>query len=160
VSITFALETPDAPGVADLIIALDAYQATLYPPESHHALDLTRVSPDAMRLVVTRDAQGRALGCGAVVLRVDHGEIKRMWVQPEARGRGLAQQMLTRLEAEARTVGCPMLVLETGPKQPEAISLYRRNGFEPCGRFGDYPDDPMSVFMHKPLHGTGGPTTC
>jgi putative acetyltransferase len=148
---TLALEAPDAAGVAALIAALDAYQDTLYPPECRYALDLTSVADEQMRFIVARDAQGRALACGAVVLCAAYGEIKRMWVQPEARGQGLAGQLLARLEAEARATGCPALTLETGPKQPDAIRLYARHGFAACGPFGDYRDDAMSVFMHKPL---------
>lgn len=150
-----ALESPDQPEVARLIQALDAYQDTLYPPECRYALDVTTVAVEAMRFAVARDAQGQALGCGAVVLGGEHGEIKRMWVQPEARGQGVAQALLALLEAEARAAGCPSLVLETGPKQPEAIALYARQGFARCGPFGDYRDDPMSVFMRKALRTAG-----
>jgi putative acetyltransferase len=150
-----ALESPDQPEVAQLIAALDAYQDTLYPPECRYALDVTAVAAADMRFAVARNAAGQALGCGAVVLSDGHGEIKRMWVQPEARGQGVAQALLALLEAEARAAACPSLVLETGPKQPAAIALYARQGFVRCGPFGDYRDDPMSVFMRKPLRTTG-----
>jgi putative acetyltransferase len=72
-----------------------------------------------------------------------------MYVRPEQRGRGLARQVLETLEAAAAQAGCRMLKLESGPSQPEALALYARCGYETCGKYGDYTDDPLSVFMQK-----------
>lgn len=145
------LESPDQPEVLALIQALDSYQDQLYPPESRHALDLAALMQPEVLFAVGRDDDGRAVACGAVVLGTDWGEVKRLYVAPGQRGRGLALQLMAHLESQARQRGCRLLRLETGPYQPEAIALYERCGFVHCGRFGHYRDDPLSVFMEKPL---------
>ncbi len=146
-----AFESPDQPAVIALIADLDAYQLSLYPPESVYALDLPSLMQPHVRFAVARDAAGAIVGCGAVVLTPEYGEIKRMYVQPAARGQGLARGVLALLEQAALAHGCPQMVLESGPFQPEALGLYERHGFQRCGPYGDYPDDPLSVFMQKPL---------
>ncbi|RZT04267.1 putative acetyltransferase [Duganella sp. CF402] len=146
-----AFETPDQPEVHALIAELDAYLLALYPPEAVYALDVQTLLQPNIRFAVARDAQGAAVGCGAIVLSGEYGEIKRMYVRPAARGAGTARQLMGLLEETARTAGCPQLVLETGPENPEALALYARHGFERCGPYGDYPDDPLSVFMRKTL---------
>ena len=139
-----AFETPDQP-------ELDTYLLALYPPESVYALDVRTLLQPNIRFAVARDAQGVAVGCGAIVLSEEYGEIKRMYVRPAARGTGMARQLMNLLEDTARSAGCPQMVLETGPDNPEALALYTRHGFERCGPYGGYPDDPLSVFMRKPL---------
>jgi putative acetyltransferase len=148
-----AFESPNQADAIALIAELDAYQSTLYPPESHHALDLTAVAADQMLFVIARDDAGQAVGCGAIVLTQDYGEIKRMYVRPEQRGRGVARQVLTTLEAAAAKADCRMFKLESGPSQPEALALYACCGYEVCGKYGDYTDDPLSVFMQKVMPG-------
>jgi putative acetyltransferase len=59
--------------------------------------------------------------------------------------------MLALLESQAIDSGCKLLTLETGPYQQEALALYAATGYERCGPYGDYPDDPLSVFMQKHL---------
>ncbi len=146
-----ALESPDQPDVIALIAELDAYQDSLYPAESRHALDLGVLVQPHVLFAVARDPSGQAVGCAAVVLEANAGELKRMFVSPVARGEGVAQRLLDRLETEAVQRGCSVLRLETGPYQPEALGLYARCGFERRGPFGGYTDDPLSVFMEKRL---------
>jgi len=146
-------ESPDQPDVIALIADLDAYQDGLYPPESRHALDLTSLKQDNVRFFVARDTAGQAVGCGAVVLGDAYGEIKRMYVNPASRGQGVARRLLQALESAARDSGCRLLTLESGPFQPEALSLYAALGFERRGPYGDYADDPLSVFMQKAIAG-------
>ncbi|MEO6280043.1 GNAT family N-acetyltransferase [Roseateles sp.] len=146
---TLSFESADQPDVIALIAELDAYQDTLYPPESRHALNLAALTQPNVLFAVARDAAGSAVGCGAVVLGPDFGELKRMFVSPAHRGGGLAKRLLALLEAEAVVRGCGLLTLETGPYQPEALGLYALCGYERCGPYGDYADDPLSVFMHK-----------
>ena len=69
-------------------------------------------------------------------------ELKRMYVAPEARGRGIARALLERLEEEAVDLGYTTLWLETGTEQPEAIALYESHGYEPIAGFGRYKDEP------------------
>lgn len=145
------LESPDQPEVAALIGELDAYQSSLYPMESNHLLDLAALLQPTVLFAVARDLSGKALACGAIVLTPSFAEIKRMFVRPAARGQGLGRAMLGFLEAEAARHGCQRLMLETGVRQPEALRLYEGAGYSRRSRFGDYPDDPLSVFMEKPL---------
>lgn len=78
-------------------------------------------------------------------------EIKRMFVVPHARGRGLARAVLAEVEATAAAAGRVRMVLETGTKQPEAIALYTSCGYEPIAKFGHYRDDELSIHLGKPL---------
>jgi putative acetyltransferase len=98
---TIAIELPDQPEVIALIAELDAYQDTLYPPQSRHALDLTALKQPNVLFAVARDTAARAIGCGAIVLYPEFGEIKRMYVSPHGRGRGVARKLLALLESRA-----------------------------------------------------------
>ncbi|KVE96380.1 GNAT family N-acetyltransferase [Burkholderia vietnamiensis] len=146
-----ALEFPDQPDVIALIAELDAYQDSLYPPESRHILDLGVLKQSNVIFAVARDRAGNAIGCGAIVLYPEFGELKRMYVSPLARGQGIGKRLLGVLESNAIGSGCKLLKLETGPYQHEALALYASVGYERRGPFGDYLDDPLSVFMQKRL---------
>jgi len=74
----------------------------------------------------------------------DTAEIKRMYVAPAARGRGLARAMLAHLERTAGEHGADVMILETGLAQPEAISLYESSGYTPIPGFGFYKDAPLA----------------
>ena len=143
------LETPNQPDVVALIDLLDAYQLSLYPPESVYALDMNSLLQPNVLFAVARNVDGAAVGCGAIVVTPQYGEVKRMFGHPSARGQGVAQRLLGKLEAEALARGCRQFMLETGPSQPEAIGLYQRLGYTVRGPYGDYRDDPLSVFMEK-----------
>jgi len=104
----------------------------------------------AVFLVARRD--GEPMGCGGLrALDATHGEVKRMYVAPEARGTGVARAILAALEGEARERGWTRLVLETGSKQPDAIRFYTREGFAPIDRFGHYVDSDVSLCFGKTL---------
>jgi len=148
-AVSIQFETPDQPEVIALIAELDAYQAGLYPPESCYALDLASLRQANVLFAVARDAAGQAVGCGAVVLGPDHGELKRMFVSPACRGQGVARRLLAALEAAALARGCTLVKLETGPFQPEALAFYAALGYTRRGPYGSYRDDPLSVFMQK-----------
>ena len=149
--IELALESPRSVSVQELIQESDAYQRTLYPPDSTFLLDLDALAAPDVRFLVARRA-GVAVGCGA--LRVDpqgYGEVKRMFVVQTSRGLKIGKRILERLEEQARQEGLALLRLETGVHQPEAIGLYRRSGFVECEAFGSYRPDPLCVFMEKSL---------
>jgi putative acetyltransferase len=142
-------ETPDQPDVHELIGELDAYLYSLYPAENVYALDLASLLRPGVLFGVVRDAAGASVACGAIVMKPEYGEVKRMYVRPQARGRGLARRLIETLEAKAVEQGCRTFMLETGPRNPEALILYERLGYQHRGPFGDYPADPLSVFMQK-----------
>ncbi|QBE63213.1 GNAT family N-acetyltransferase [Pseudoduganella lutea] len=145
-------ETPDQPDVHALIAELDDYLYSLYPPENVYALDIASLLAPNVVFAVARDpSSGSALGCAAVVVTPEYGEIKRMYVRPAARGKGLARRLISTLEEAAAARGCSVFMLETGPTMPEALALYERMGYRHRGAFGDYPEDPLSVFMQKEL---------
>lgn len=145
------LEAPSQPEVISLIEELDAYQDTLYPAEARYALDLTTLEQTNVLFAVARDSEGVAVGCGALVLDGEAAELKRMYVRPSHRGKGVAAKVLIKLEVEAANRDCFFLQLETGPFQPEALAFYKKYGFQVCGAFGVYPEHPLSVFMEKRL---------
>jgi putative acetyltransferase len=148
-TLTIRQEPPDQPDVAPLIAALDGLMGSLYPAESNHLLDVAALTDPAVSFLVVRDSDD-VIGCGALLRDArGWGEIKRMYVHPGQRGRGIGRRVLSELEGLARTARLPLLRLETGIKNAEALALYRRAGFVERGPFGDYAPDALSVFMEK-----------
>jgi GNAT superfamily N-acetyltransferase len=94
--------------------------------------------------------EGRPVGCGGLRRRDDDvAEIKRMYVVPDARGRGVARVLLGALEAQARRLGYRTIVLETGTGQPEAIALYETHGYERIPNYEPYTEVPWVVCFEK-----------
>ena len=154
-TVTVTLEHPSADGVADLVRQGDAHGLSLYPAESYYALDPASLADPDVRLFVAR-RDGVAVGIAALVLgaRGEEGreaELKRMFVAPEARGAGVATALLAAAEATASDLGVTRLVLETGPRQPEAIALYEKHGYAVIPNFGPYINDPLSICFAKDL---------
>jgi GNAT superfamily N-acetyltransferase len=110
---------------------------------------------DVSLVLVARDDDGTALGCGVLRVLADGvAEVKRMYVVPTARGRGVGRTLLADLEEAARDLGWTTLRLETGPMQPEAVGLYTSAGYRPIAAFGDYVGDPdaeASLFFERSL---------
>jgi putative acetyltransferase len=149
VSITIQPEDPGDPEVYALVASLDALMAVLYPAASNHLLDIETLRQPDIKFFVAR-YDDVAVGCGAYrVLDPEHGEIKRMFVTPVARGMRLGARLLLHLETDAWVAGIGRLSLETGIHQPEAIGLYTRAGYLECPPFGEYKPDPLSLFMTK-----------
>ena len=109
--------------------------------------------PHGLFLVVEID--GVAAGCGAW-RTLDEGpaEIKRVYVEPAFRRRGLAQVIVDALEAAASRAGCRTVVLNTGSRQPEALALYAALGYVPVDGYGIYACEPSAVFLGKDLRAT------
>ncbi|MEV7036917.1 GNAT family N-acetyltransferase [Amycolatopsis sp. NPDC051061] len=102
--------------------------------------------------LVARDAGGTAVGCGGLrLLGPGSGEVKRMYVEPAARGTGVAAALLRTLENHARDLGIARLLLETGTGQPDAIRFYRREGYEPIEAYGPYVGEPLSRCFARDL---------
>jgi putative acetyltransferase len=129
---------PRATGeIRDLVDELDRALSAEYRPEQRHGLKLDAIFQPHIRFFMAR-LDGAAVGCGGVALFDGFAEVKRMYVRTGARGLGVAQAILTRLEAEARDAGIAVLRLETGDRQAAAIRLYERTGYRRCPAFGDY----------------------
>jgi putative acetyltransferase len=126
-----------------------ALMAEVTPAESIHALDLSGLRvPDVTAWTAWRGSV--LLGCGALKqLDPAHGEIKSMHTAAEARRQGVGAAMLRHILDEARSRGYRRLSLETGamPAFAPARALYAGHGFAYCGPFGEYREDPNSVFM-------------
>ena len=120
------------------------------PPESVHALDLSRLRQPDIRFWTVWSEAGELMGCGALKrLSNEHAEIKSMRSANGFRGQGVGRAMLLHLLQEAQNSGFKRLSLETG-SQPGFVAarrLYQRHGFAICGPFEGYTDDPLSVFM-------------
>ncbi len=90
------------------------------------------------------------IGCGAVrSLTPEIGELKRMWIRPDARGAGLGSRLLSALVAESRALGHTTLLLDTNAALTEALALYRKHGFEPVEPYNDNPD--ATHYLGRPL---------
>ncbi|HLA96061.1 MAG TPA: GNAT family N-acetyltransferase [Pyrinomonadaceae bacterium] len=108
--------------------------------------------PVGLTGVVTAHLDGESVGCGAFKkFDKNTAEIKRMFVKPEARGNRIAAEILADLEMWAKEAGLSECVLETGFKQPEAIALYKRSGYEVIPNYGQYVGVENSVCMRKAL---------
>lgn len=142
---------PRQPEVEELLNELNAYLLGLYPPCTCHLMNCDRLAEPHVTFWAARLGE-RLVGCGAL-RRLDErtGEVKRMYVRPEARGHSLGRRLLETIEERARGLGMSELKLETGPKQGEAMALYRSSGFELCEAFGEYQPDPEKYFMVKAL---------
>jgi putative acetyltransferase len=149
--VNITIEDPGAPDVMALLQRGEEHSAELYPAESNHHLALDALRAPHLRFYVARDAGGRAIGTGAIALHGSWAEIKCMWVEPAARGRGIAAALLGVLQSCARNAGVRFLCLETGKDSHAALGLYARAGFTRCDPFADYRPDPFSVFMEKDL---------
>lgn len=144
-------ESANQEAVRLLLRCSDEYSAARYPPGSRHLVDADALCAPGVRFLVARLGQ-RAVGCGALVLGDDcRAEIKRMFVDPASRGRGVGRALLRAIEETAWGEGVERLRLETGTANHEAIALYRRCGYRERGPFGNYSADPFSVFMEKEL---------
>ena len=152
-AVVISEERPDTPDAASLIGELDAHLTALYAVESRHGFSVAKLLRDGVAFFVTRDG-GQPAGCGGVMfVGREYAEIKRMYVRPAFRGRGLGRLMLDRLVAHARQHGLTVIRLETGIHQKEAIALYERYGFHRIPPFGPYRDDPVSRCYEMRLAG-------
>lgn len=150
----------DHPDAVKLNDAVQLEYAARYDSEG----DLTPLDPAMFRpphglYLLAYDTDGTPVATGGWRARETDeegyrdgdAEIKRMYVIPEARGRGLARRILAALEEDARARGRVRMVLETGTAQPEAIALYTSSGYEPAPKVGIYRFEPDSRCYAKPL---------
>ncbi|MGQ0605182.1 MAG: GNAT family N-acetyltransferase [Anaerolineales bacterium] len=143
-------QRPDSPEAVQLITELEATLVSMgYPSESRHGFSVEKLVREGVAFYVTR-SDGTPAGCGGVkVFGAEYGEVKRMFVRAQYRGLGLGKLMLDHLAEYARARGVTVLRLETGIYQTEAIGLYEGYGFQRRPPFGEYRDDPLSLYFEK-----------
>jgi GNAT superfamily N-acetyltransferase len=138
----------DHPDFRSLVDLLTGYLAVL--DGDQHAFYNQYNKLDAMRHVVVVYINEIPVGCGAI-RQFDENttEVKRMFVMPEYRGKGIAATILKELEDWAKELGFTYCILETGIKMKDAIRLYQRNAYTPIENYGPYAGLDNSVCMKK-----------
>jgi GNAT superfamily N-acetyltransferase len=155
--LAIAAEPFESADAQRLITALDAGLAAVYKPEQRFGPNLKaeHLAGGRGSFLLARDG-GKAVGCGALrVLDPTTAEVKRMYVVPEQRGKGVGRAVLLQLEAQAQKMGVTRLVLETGIHQLEALVLYRRAGFTEVECWGEYATSETSICFEKRLAAHG-----
>jgi len=149
-AVEFRIERADAPVSGALIAGLDRDIRALNPGLPVNGIEVAGFEAGGGIFAVGYVA-GEPVVCGALRPWQDAIEVKRMYVVPAMRGRGLGKRMLAFLEAEATRRGFARAVLETGNRHAEAIALYTRAGWKPIPVYGPYIGSPISVCFEKRL---------
>lgn len=134
-----------------LVEQLDADLSLRYSTEQEKFNKLNKIDGLAKVVVAFKDYEAVGCGCFRQTEESEAVEIKRMYVVPSTRGLGIAKLILKELEGWAKEEGFSKVKLETGIKQPEAISLYSKLGFSKIENYGPYKHIPESVCMAKEL---------
>jgi putative acetyltransferase len=138
----------DDPDFRQLVRLLDAVLAELDGDD--HAFYSKFNKLDRIRHAVVAYEGAVPVGCGAVKeLTSDTMEVKRMFTLPENRKKGVAREVLTELEKWTRELGYKKCILETGKRQPEAIALYKKQGYRSIPNYGQYAGMENSVCFQK-----------
>ena len=148
--IEFRIESPSAPAAVALIAELDRELAATYPGYPVNGIDAAAFDA-GHGVFVLGYVGGVPVATGAFRPYEGAAEIKRMFVRPEHRGRGLSRKILQFLELEAARRGYRRGVLETGVKQAAAVRLYESTGWTLTAPFGDYDVNPSSRCYAKDL---------
>lgn len=140
----------DNPDFIELVKCLDAYLAKIDGDE--HAFYNQFNKTSKMKCVVLAYDDDKPTGCGAI-REYTPGimEIKRMYTTPESRGKGIATRVLTELEIWATELSCEKCILETGKRQTEAVSLYKKNGYRLIPNYGQYLKIENSICFEKEI---------
>lgn len=147
---TVDVEPFDSPDALELRAELEADLAHRYGGDTEPGVKPTEDA--VLAFLIARDGEGAPVACGALLdLGDGAAEIKRMYVRPEQRRRGLSRRVLEALEREALRRGFDRVRLETGERQPEAMGLYRSAGYEEIDRYGPYRDAPLSRCFERRL---------
>ena len=146
-------EPLDGPVAAPLLQELEADLQVRYEDAgaAGRPLDPEAFVPPRGAFLVVHQG-GQAVGCaGLRTVAPGTGEVKRMYVAPPARGRGLARLLLRELDAAARELGMSRLLLETGDAQPEAVALYASAGWYRVEPYGEWKHSPRSICFGRDL---------
>ncbi|MES2777958.1 MAG: GNAT family N-acetyltransferase [Bacteroidota bacterium] len=133
----------------DLIVLLDADLLERYGDQQAFFTPFNKTN--TIKNVVVAYSDEQPIGCGAFRVDGDTVEIKRMYVSPTIRGKGLGHRILSELETWARETGHKEAILETGKNQPEAIRLYQKAGYGIIPNYEPYQNSELSICMKKLL---------
>jgi putative acetyltransferase len=140
----------DHPDFIALVKLLDAYLAVRDGADHSFYSQFNKI--DKIRHAVVAYQDNVPVGCGAIKAFGDDAmEVKRMYVDPASRKAGIASQVLGELERWAHELGYKRCVLETGKRQPEAIALYRKQGYRSIDNYGQYVGVENSLCFEKQL---------
>ena len=149
--ITITRTNSDNPDFIGLVKFLDADLAERDGADHSFYSQFNKI--DKIKQVVVAFENDRPIGCGAIKeYNTDTMEIKRMYTSPDSRGKGIATKVLAALEQWAGELNYQQCILETGKKQPEAIRLYKRNGYQLIENYGPYAGIENSVCFEKKLN--------
>lgn len=141
---------PRHQGIVDLLSQHHALMQSLFPAEANHYLVVDALCQPDIHFIGAR-VDGIYRACGAIQIHDGYAEVKSMFTDPNARGLGLADQILTKLSEISASLNRSLMRLETGVGLDAAHRLYHRHGFQNRGPFGDYSASQYSVFMEKSL---------
>jgi GNAT superfamily N-acetyltransferase len=148
--------TYDDPVAQDLVGRVQQEYVERYGGPDAAEVDPGEFEPPA-GLFLVAEVTGEPVACGAWrAVRPDVAEIKRLYVAPDHRRRGVARLVLDALESSAARAGHRSVVLNTGDRQPEALALYARAGYAPIPGYGVYACAPGAVFLGKDLPESAG----
>ena len=140
----------DNPDFIDLVKLLDAELAERDGADHPFYAQFNKI--DKIKFVVVAYDDGKPVGCGAIKeYALNTMEVKRMFTLPECRGKGIATKILIELENWTRELSYSKCILETGKKQPEAIALYKKNGYILIPNYGQYAEVENSVCFEKEI---------
>ena len=138
------------PDFQNLVAELDAFLAVIDNLEHDFYAQYNKIN--ALKYVIVAYDNQIATGCGAIKIYDENTmEVKRMFVQPAHRGRGIASAVLKELENWSRELGYKKCILETGKRQPEAIASYQKSGYRNIPNYGQYAGVENSVCFEKDL---------
>ncbi len=141
----------DDPVAQDLVERVQQEYVVRYGGRDEAVVDAAEFEPPA-GLFLVAEVDGVPAGCGAWrLLPSGEVEIKRVYVEPSFRRRGLAQRLMAALESSAARAGHRSVVLNSGQEQPEALALYDRLGYRPVRGYGVYACAPDAVFLGREL---------
>ncbi len=157
--LTIVRTNSENPDFRQLVILLDAELRVRDGEEHSFYAQFNKI--DSLQEVVVAYSDQIAVGCGAIKAYAERtAEVKRMFVRPENRGKGVAGKILQELEAWAKELNFNEGILETGFKQPEAIALYKKSGYEVIPNYGQYVGVENSVCMKKIISDQFQELTC
>lgn len=141
-------DTPLSDDAAWMIKGSEEALRAVYLAEECFTFSASELDRPEISFFVARQ-DGVALGCVALVNCGSYSEVKRLYVPPAGRRSGLAKALMTHLETVTTQAGTTSIKLETGEKLVAAVALYKSMGYEICGPFGNYTEQPASLFMEK-----------